>query len=142
MSYPSYFICIYITLRTARLKLGSNDLEEARGVGTDELGGLLAVLEDDEGGHGADAELLGEVGKGVDVELGEVHLGLLTVALELLLLGPPLEAVSYCCFTLYEAEGNWLRPCGMDRGRVERECGLYVSALQDQPGWDGTIGVG
>jgi hypothetical protein len=49
-------------------------LLQGRGVGADELVDLLAVLEDDEGGHGADAELLGELGQGVDVELGEVDL--------------------------------------------------------------------
>lgn len=65
-------------------KLLGDGGQESRGVGTDELVSLVAVLEDDESGHGADAELLGEVGKGVDVELGEVD-----GVLELRLLGPP-----------------------------------------------------
>lgn len=49
-------------------------VEEALGVGAEELVDLLAVLEEGEGGHGADAELLGEVGHGVDVELGKIGL--------------------------------------------------------------------
>jgi len=54
------------------------------GVAADVLASLVTVLEEEEGGHGADAKLLGELGKVVDVELGKVHL-----ALELLGLGPP-----------------------------------------------------
>lgn len=46
-------------------------------IGADDLGNLLAVLEDDEGGHGADAELLRHVGHLVDVELVEAHAGVL-----------------------------------------------------------------
>lgn len=42
-------------------------------IGADDLADFLAVLEDDEGGHGADAELLGHVGDLVDVELVEAH---------------------------------------------------------------------
>lgn len=56
---------------------------ESRGAGTDELVGLLAVDKDLEGGHGADAELLGELGEVVDVDLGEVDV------LELLVVGVP-----------------------------------------------------
>ena len=47
---------------------------EGRGVGTDELVNLLAILEEGKGGHGLDAELLGELGKLVNVELGEGNL--------------------------------------------------------------------
>ena len=47
---------------------------QGRGVGTDELVNLLAILEESEGGHGLDTELLGELGKLVDVELGEGNL--------------------------------------------------------------------
>ena len=47
-------------------------LQDGR-VGTEELIDLLAILEDGEGGHGADTELLGKVGELVDVELGEVN---------------------------------------------------------------------
>ena len=42
-----------------------------RGVGAVEGFHLFPVLEDEEGGDGADAELLGEVGDVVGVELGE-----------------------------------------------------------------------
>lgn len=47
---------------------------ESRGVGTDDLLDLVAALEDDEGGHGADADLLGDLGLLVDVDLEEVDL--------------------------------------------------------------------
>lgn len=40
-------------------------------VGTDDLADLLAVLEEHECGHGADTELLGDVGDLVDVNLVE-----------------------------------------------------------------------
>lgn len=73
-------------------------VQEHRGVGTDDLLNLLAVLEDDESRHGADAELLGEVGQMVDVELGEVDV------LEGLLLGPPGRQEKeklVICFVLY-----------------------------------------
>lgn len=56
---------------------------ESRRAGTDELVGLLAVDKDLEGGHGADAELLGELGEVVDVDLGEEDV------LELLVVGVP-----------------------------------------------------
>jgi len=45
------------------------------GVGTDNGGDLLAVLEEDEGGHGADAQLLGDLGDLVDVDLVEAGAG-------------------------------------------------------------------
>lgn len=41
------------------------------GVRADDLPNLLLVLEQEEGGHGADAEVLGDVGDFVDVELVE-----------------------------------------------------------------------
>lgn len=44
---------------------------EGLGVRADDLGDLLAVLEQQEGGHGADAELLRDVWDLVDVELVE-----------------------------------------------------------------------
>ena len=44
-------------------------------VGTDDLTDLLSVLEKEEGRHGADAELLGDVWNLVDVELVEAGLG-------------------------------------------------------------------
>ncbi len=45
-----------------------------RRVGADKLIDLFAVLEDDEGGHSADAKLLRQFGGRVDVELGEVNI--------------------------------------------------------------------
>lgn len=41
-------------------------------VGAHDLSDLLAALEDDEGGHSADAELLRDVGDLIDVHLDEV----------------------------------------------------------------------
>ena len=48
---------------------------EGLGVGTDNLGHLVATLEKEESGHGADAEFLGDVGDLVHVELVEARLG-------------------------------------------------------------------
>jgi hypothetical protein len=48
---------------------------ERRGVGADDLADLLAVLEEEESGHGADGELLGDVRDLVDVELVESRVG-------------------------------------------------------------------
>jgi len=48
---------------------------EGRGVGTDNGGDLLAVLEEHEGRHGTDAQLLGDLGKLVDVNLVETGAG-------------------------------------------------------------------
>lgn len=50
-------------------------LESLR-VGTDDLSDLLAVLEEKEGGHGADAELLSNVGDLIDIELVEAGVGI------------------------------------------------------------------
>jgi hypothetical protein len=44
-------------------------------VGTDDLADLLAVLEDEESGHGADGVLLGGLGDLVDVNLEEAGVG-------------------------------------------------------------------
>jgi hypothetical protein len=44
-------------------------------VGADDLADLLAVLEDEEGGHGADGVLLGGLGDLVDVDLEEAGVG-------------------------------------------------------------------
>ena len=44
-------------------------------VRADDLADLLLVLEQEEGGHGADAEVLGDVGDLVDVELEEARRG-------------------------------------------------------------------
>ena len=48
---------------------------EGSGVGTDNGSDLLAVLEEHEGGHGTDAQLLGDLGKLVDVDLVEAGAG-------------------------------------------------------------------
>jgi hypothetical protein len=47
------------------------------GVCADNLTNLLAVLEEDEGGHGANTELLCNVGDLIDVELVEAGFGVL-----------------------------------------------------------------
>lgn len=57
---------------------------ELRGVGADKLVDLLAVLEKEEGGNGADAEFLGDFWNVVDVKLDKVHL-----VLEFLRVGVP-----------------------------------------------------
>ena len=48
---------------------------ESDGVGADDLADLLAVLEEEEGGHGAHALLLGDVGDLVNVDLVEAGVG-------------------------------------------------------------------
>lgn len=53
--------------------------DESVGVGTDQLVGLLAVLEQHEGGHGADAKLLAQLGEVIDVDLGEEDILVLLV---------------------------------------------------------------
>ena len=48
---------------------------EGLGVGADDLSDLVTALEQQEGGHGADAELLCDLGDLVDVELEEASVG-------------------------------------------------------------------
>jgi hypothetical protein len=48
---------------------------EGRGVGTNNGSDLLAILEEHESGHGADAQLLGNLGQLVDVNLVEASAG-------------------------------------------------------------------
>jgi hypothetical protein len=48
---------------------------EGLGVGADNLSDLVATLEQQEGGHGADAELLCDIGDLVNVELEEAGVG-------------------------------------------------------------------
>lgn len=48
---------------------------EGSGVGTNNGSDLLSVLEEDESGHGTDAELLGDLGDLVDVNLVEAGAG-------------------------------------------------------------------
>lgn len=46
---------------------------DGRGIGADNLLNLFTALEEQEGGHGADAQLLGDVGALVDVELDKFY---------------------------------------------------------------------
>lgn len=62
-----------LLLRVVLLDAGLDGL----GVCAYDLANLLAVLEEDECGHGADAEILGNVGDLVDVELVEARVGVL-----------------------------------------------------------------
>jgi len=48
---------------------------KSRRVGTNDLRDLLTVLEEEESGHGADGELLRNLGHLVDVELVEARIG-------------------------------------------------------------------
>jgi hypothetical protein len=48
---------------------------EGNGVGADDLADLLAVLVEEESGHGAHALLLGDLGDLVDVDLVEAGVG-------------------------------------------------------------------
>lgn len=50
---------------------------ESLGVGTDDLADFVTALEQKEGGHSADAELLGDIGDLVDIELEEACVGVL-----------------------------------------------------------------
>lgn len=63
------------------LQVGLDGLLEGPLVGTDDLGDLLATLEEHESGHGTDAQLLSDVGDLVDVDLVKVHLLLVRVGL-------------------------------------------------------------
>lgn len=60
-------IPLFVVLLNGRL--------ECRGVGADDLCNLLALLEEEEGGHGADTELLSNVGNLVDIDLVESGVG-------------------------------------------------------------------
>ena len=57
------------------LVVGLDGSLESLGVGTNDLADLVTALEQNEGGHGADTELLGNVGDIVDVELEEACVG-------------------------------------------------------------------
>ena len=63
-------------MRNLCVDVGLDGGLESLGVGTDDLGDLVTVLEEQEGGHGADAELLSNVGDLVDVELVEAGVGI------------------------------------------------------------------
>ena len=66
--------CRRIIFGFSALQVVLDGLFESLLVGTDDLADLLAVLEEHERGHGADTELLGDVGDLVDVNLVEVDL--------------------------------------------------------------------
>ena len=59
----------------AHLQVLLNGSLERLGVGANDLADLFAILEQHKGGHGADAELLGDLGHVVDVELVEASVG-------------------------------------------------------------------
>lgn len=69
-----------------RSNLGDELLEGGR-VGADDIAGLLLVDKGEEGGHGTDGLLLGDLGDGVDVNLGKVD------ACELGVVGKPVLLV-------------------------------------------------
>jgi hypothetical protein len=62
-------------LRNLCINVGLDGGLESLGVGTDDLGNLVAVLEEEEGGHGANAEFLSNIGDLIDVELVEAGVG-------------------------------------------------------------------
>jgi hypothetical protein len=64
-------------LCTLCLEVVLNSSLEGLGVGTNDLGNLVAVLEKEEGGHSADTEVCCDIGKFVDVELVEARVGVL-----------------------------------------------------------------
>lgn len=53
-----------------------------RSVGPDDLGHPLAVLEEEEGGHGADGVLGGDIAQIVDIDLDKVDVGKLLTKLD------------------------------------------------------------
>lgn len=57
-------LCVLLDGSLKRSRVRANDLAD-----------LLAVLEQDEGGHGAHGELLGDIGQLVDVDLVEAGVG-------------------------------------------------------------------
>jgi len=75
----SFFIRLAISGLCSVGSLGEllDGLLESGGVGADDLLGLLALLEEEEGGHGADAKLLAHVGDLIDVNLDKVDLAVL-----------------------------------------------------------------
>lgn len=66
---------LFCLFQDPSLKVGLDGSLESLWVGTDDLADLVAVLEQEEGWHGADAELLGHLWDLVDVELVETGVG-------------------------------------------------------------------
>jgi hypothetical protein len=73
VSYPPSFRRLHLCGGLA--VVGLDGRLEGLGVGADDLADLVAVLEEEESGHGADAELLRNVGDLVDVDLVEARVG-------------------------------------------------------------------
>lgn len=114
----------------ARLSVSLDSGLEGNGVGADDLADLLAVLVEEEGGHGAHALLLGDFGDLVDVDLVEAGVGVVV--------GEPvveeLVSVSACCMVCacvcfcvvalcsWFVLGGWLicNPAGLLRQAWER----------------------
>lgn len=63
-------------MRNLCVDVGLDGGLEGLGVGTDDLSDLVTVLEEQEGRHGTDAELLSNVGDLVDIELVEAGIGI------------------------------------------------------------------
>ena len=72
-SIPPNYLFLLRCLGLANV--GFDSRLECLGVRAHDLGDLVAVLEEQECGHGADAELLRDVGDLVDVELVEARCG-------------------------------------------------------------------
>ena len=62
-------------MRNLCVDVGLDGGLESLGVGTDDLGDLVTILEEEEGGHGANAEFLCDVRDLVDVKLEEAGVG-------------------------------------------------------------------
>ena len=62
-------------VRNLCVDVGLDSGLESLGVGTDNLGDLVTVLKEKEGGHGADTKFLCDIGDLIDVELVEARVG-------------------------------------------------------------------
>jgi len=58
-----------------RLFVARDSVEDGRRVGTDDIGDLVAVLEQVECGHGAHTEFLGNIGYLIHIDFVEGHVG-------------------------------------------------------------------
>lgn len=66
-----------VVVYTLRLEVGLDSSLERLGIGAYNLGNFVAALEKQEGGHGADAKFLCDIGNLVDVKLEEAGVGIL-----------------------------------------------------------------
>ena len=62
-------------VRNLCVDVGLDGSLKGLGVGTNDFSNLVASLEEDEGGHRADTEFLGDIGDLVNVELVEASIG-------------------------------------------------------------------